>query len=201
MHSLLAVAARIVEREGNQSATFHAGTRALRPPHVPDVSNTSHVVTAQVVVPDGGARGVIRAQGGRYAGWTLYCLDGLLTYCHNIGAPPLFYLRGTEPLTPGAHELRYEFAYDGDGPGKGGAAALFIDEVQVALGRLERTIRTFIVPDCARFDVGVAPCTTVTSEIPVGDNAFTGEIHWVRIETGDRAESAEEREAAALAAQ
>ena len=41
-----------------------------------------------LTVSAAGAEGVICAQGGRHAGWALYCSRGVLTYCHNIGAPP-----------------------------------------------------------------------------------------------------------------
>ncbi|MGH8827421.1 MAG: sulfatase-like hydrolase/transferase, partial [Jiangellaceae bacterium] len=36
------------------------------------IKNKSHAVTAQVVVPAGGAEGVIVAQGGAFGGWSLY---------------------------------------------------------------------------------------------------------------------------------
>ena len=36
------------------------------------MKNKSHAVTAQIVVPDDGACGVIIAQGGAFGGWVLY---------------------------------------------------------------------------------------------------------------------------------
>jgi arylsulfatase len=51
-----------------------------------NVKNTSHAVTAQVVVPEGGASGVLFAQGGAFGGWSLYLRDGIPTYCcHRSG--------------------------------------------------------------------------------------------------------------------
>ena len=49
-----------------------------------NIENKSHAVTAAVVVPDGGAQGVIVSQGGRFAGWSLYAKEEKPTYCYNL---------------------------------------------------------------------------------------------------------------------
>lgn len=43
------------------------------------------------------------------------------------------------PLRTGRHQVRMDFAYDGGGIGKGGAATLFVDGNQVGSARVERT--------------------------------------------------------------
>jgi arylsulfatase len=43
---------------------------------VVNIKNKSHAVTAEVVVPEAGAEGVIIAQGGSIGGWNLYAYDG-----------------------------------------------------------------------------------------------------------------------------
>jgi hypothetical protein len=43
---------------------------------VVNIKNKSHAVTAEVVVPESGADGVIVAQGGSIGGWSLYAKDG-----------------------------------------------------------------------------------------------------------------------------
>ena len=45
--------------------------------------NKSHAVTANITVPDGGADGVIIAQGGAFGGWSIYVKDGRPKYCYN----------------------------------------------------------------------------------------------------------------------
>jgi hypothetical protein len=47
-----------------------------------NTKNKSHSVTAEVVVPEGGATGVIMAQGGAYGGWSLYAHEGKPAYCY-----------------------------------------------------------------------------------------------------------------------
>src|SRR6185369_11079160 len=48
-----------------------------------NVKNRSLSLTADVVIPEGGANGVIIAQAGRFGGWSLYLKDGKPTYCYN----------------------------------------------------------------------------------------------------------------------
>ena len=57
-------------------------------------------------------------------GWAFYLHDGRPTYHYSF----LGLIRATvttaEPLPPGDHQVRVEFAYDGDGLGKGGVATI-----------------------------------------------------------------------------
>src|SRR4030095_15057681 len=57
--------------------------------HLPEncalpLKNKSHSVTAEVVVPEGGAEGVIVAQGSNIGGWSLYAKDGGVKDWHNL---------------------------------------------------------------------------------------------------------------------
>ena len=83
--------------------------------------NKSHAVTAQIEVPEGGAEGVIIAQGGAFGGWSAStprtASRPTATTCSACSGS-----RSTArtPLPPGDHQVRMEFAYDGGGLGKGG---------------------------------------------------------------------------------
>src|SRR5208282_4547962 len=94
---------------------------------VVSIKNKSHSVTAEIVVPEKGAEGVIVAQGGNIGGWCLYAKAGKLKYCYNLLGIQQFYAESASALTPGEHQVRMEFAYDGGGIGKGGTASLFVD--------------------------------------------------------------------------
>jgi arylsulfatase A-like enzyme len=59
-----------------------------------NVKNKSHSVTAAIVVPEGGAEGVIIAQGADIGGWTLYAKGGKLKYCYNWGGFKHFFIEG-----------------------------------------------------------------------------------------------------------
>ena len=68
-----------------------------------------------MIVPDEGAQGVIIAQGGAFAGWSLYAKDGKPTYCYNLLGLQRFKIEGDSALPSGEHQVRMEFAYDGGG--------------------------------------------------------------------------------------
>ena len=58
---------------------------------------------------------MIIAQGGAFAGWSLYLLQGKPKYCHNLAGLMRFYVEGTESVPAGTHQVRMEFAYDDGG--------------------------------------------------------------------------------------
>jgi hypothetical protein len=60
---------------GNRPLLF-GGMGRLSENSVVNIKNKSHAVTAQLIVPDGGASGVIVAQGGAFGGWSLYTHEG-----------------------------------------------------------------------------------------------------------------------------
>jgi arylsulfatase len=66
------------------SEILFGGMGRLSENTVLNVKNKSHAVTAEVVVPEDGAAGVIVAQGGAFGGWSLYAKDGAPTYCYNF---------------------------------------------------------------------------------------------------------------------
>ena len=49
-----------------------------------NVKNRSHAITADVVVPDDGAEGVLISQGSLLGGWVLFAREGRLVYEHNL---------------------------------------------------------------------------------------------------------------------
>src|SRR5690606_32927927 len=120
--------------------------------------------------------GVIIAQGGRFGGWSLYFTEGRPAYAYNYFGMNLYTVRATEPLPPGRHEIRLDFAYDGGGLGKGGTAVLLVDGEKHASGRVARTIPYYFSFD-ETLDVGVDLSTPVTDDYPVLDNEFTGTLH------------------------
>ena len=64
-----AIAGRPDLQAGRTSMRFDPGMTHLMENTVLNVKNRSHVVSAELTIPDGGADGVLVAQGGRFAGW------------------------------------------------------------------------------------------------------------------------------------
>jgi arylsulfatase A-like enzyme len=151
------------------------------------IKNKSHAVTAKLRVPDGGADGVIIAQGGAFGGWTLYAKDGKPAYCYNLLGLRRFKIYGDAAIPAGDHEIRMEFAYDGGGLGKGGTAKLFLDGSPVGEGRLDATVPMIFSGD-ETTDLGQDTGTPVTDDFGSAGRAFTGKIDWVQIDIDEAAE-------------
>src|ERR671924_862708 len=108
------------------SQLLFEGMGRLSENSVLNIKNKSHAVTAQIDLPEAGGHGVVVAQGGAYAGWSLYLHRGRPAYCYNFFGLQRFKIAGEQALAPGEHQLRVEFAYDGGGLAKGGDVALYV---------------------------------------------------------------------------
>jgi len=152
-----------------------------------DLKNKSHSVTAEIEVPEGGANGVIVAQGGAFAGWVLYLHEGKPAYCYNLLGLQRFKTYGNEPVSAGEHQIRVEFAYAGGGLGKGANVVLYVDGAKVGEGALPGTVPLIFSGD-ETTDVGGDTGTPVSDDYGPKDSAFTGRIHWVQLDIDEAAE-------------
>jgi hypothetical protein len=168
---------------GRTTMTLYPGMGHINENTVLNVKNKSHAVTAEITVSDNKATGAIVAQGGRFGGWCLYLKGGVPAYCYNLFGFSHTYARATQPLAPGKHMLRYEFAYDGGGVGKGGTGTLFIDGQRAGQTRIERTV-PFIFSGDDLMDIGKDIGAPVTEDYETPYGRFTGNIAWVRIDIG-----------------
>jgi arylsulfatase A-like enzyme len=148
------------------------------------VKNTSHAVTAQLVVPASGANGVIITQGGAVGGWTLYAHQGRLKYCYNLFGIEYYIINADEAISAGEHQVRMEFAYDGGGLGLGGEVTLYYDGQVVGKGRVEKTQPLAYSAD-EGCDVGLDAGSPASPDYGPTGNKFTGQIKWVQIDLGD----------------
>jgi arylsulfatase len=171
-----------------------------------NIKNKSHAVTAEVVVPESGAEGVIIAQGGITGGWSLYTRDGKPKYCYNFYGLNRYTIEGVSKIQPGVHQVRMEFKYDGGGLAKGGTVTLFVDGKKNGEGRVDQTEPMVFSAD-ETCDVGFESGSPVTYDYPPGGTRFSGEVNWVEIDIGKDAEnldhliSPEERLRVAMAIQ
>jgi arylsulfatase len=171
---------------GNSQLLF-GGMGRLSENSVVAMKNKSHAITAQLDLPDGGANGVIVAQGGAFGGFSLYVKDGKPAYCYNLFGLQRFKVYGADPVPAGEHQVRMEFAYDGGGVGKGGIVALFVDGEQVGEGRVEGTVPMLFSAD-ETTDVGSDSATPVSDDYGPKDSGFTGRVRWVQLDIDAAAE-------------
>ena len=141
-------------------------------------------------MPDGGAEGVIVAQGGAFGGFALYVKDGRPAYCYNLFGLQQFKVYGDGKIPAGEHQVRMEFTYDGGGLGKGGDVALYLDGEQVGSGRVEGTVPMLFSAD-ETTDVGSDTATPVSDDYGPKDSEFTGKVRWVQIDVDAAAEDAD----------
>ncbi len=167
---------------GRTSLTLAEGMTGMMENAFLNVKNRSKTITAEVEVPQGGGHGTILGQGGRFGGWSLYVKNGVPAYDYNFLGLQRSSIAANRPLPAGKSTIRFEFAYDGGGPAKGGRGTLYVNGEQVAQGRIERTQPGMFSAD-ETADVGIDLGTPVVEAIgSEGKSRFTGKIPRVTIE-------------------
>jgi arylsulfatase A-like enzyme len=160
---------------------FFPGMRRMQENSVINTKNKSHSVTAELEIPESGARGVIIAQGGNFGGWSLYMLDGKLKYFYNFVAMRHYEVTAESKLPSGTHQVRMEFNYDGGGLGKGADITLYIDGKEIGKGRVERT-HGYIFSMDETTEIGCDKGEPVSTDYGPRDNEFNGKVKWVQID-------------------
>ena len=119
---------------------FRGDVQNVMPGMIPRIYNRSYAITADLVVPEGGAEGVIVAEADHLGGFTLYVKDGKLTHTYSMMGVLVFTQVAEEDLPTGDVTVRMEFAADGATPATGGEVTLFIDDRPVGKGRMDHTV-------------------------------------------------------------
>jgi arylsulfatase A-like enzyme len=174
------LAGRPIVVHANTQVLF-PGMRRIQENSVISTKNKSHSVTAEIEVPESGAKGVIVAQGGAMGGWSLYAHQGRLKYLYNLLGVQQSGVSADVTLPPGTYQVRMEFAYDGGGLGKGATITLFVDGNKVGEGRVERT-HLFIFALDETTEVGYDAGEPVSEDYPARGNEFSGKVNWVQID-------------------
>jgi arylsulfatase A-like enzyme len=193
-HHVLPIDDRVLERldarsvgrpdlmAGRTSMTLAQSMTGMMESVFINVKNRSKTITAEIEAPASGANGTVLAQGGRFGGWSLYVKDGMPAYDYNFLGLQRSSVAATQPLAPGKATLRFDFAYDGGGAGKGGMGTLFVNGEKVAEGRIEHTQAGMFSAD-ETADVGIDLGTPVVEAIGSEEKSrFTGKIRKVTID-------------------
>ena len=163
--------------------TYYANASRLSETAAPNTKNRSHRITAVIEMPAKGGEGVIVAEGGKSAGFSLYVQGGKLVYHYNWFERERTNLVSNAPLPAGKSTVTAEFAYDGGGLGKGGEVVIGINGKEVGRKRVENTV-------AGRFGIDTFGVGSDTGS-PVTDTykppfPFTGKIERVDIEMGPK---------------
>lgn len=164
-----------------QRFVYYPGGASVEMDAAVNIKNRSHTVTAQVVMPAGGAEGVLLADGGRFGGYSLYVKDGRLCYAYNLLGRARFHIASDERVPDGPCSLAFAFEKAGPEPfGAGGTGRLYINGRQVAEGKLPRTV-PFIFGLGGGLQCGRDAGNPVTEEY-ASPFAFTGTIRRVVVD-------------------
>lgn len=112
--------------------TFYPGLSPVHAAVAPMIYNRPHSITAEVVIPPGGAEGVLLAQGGVSGGYVLYVQGHKLHYVYNYMGLQEFTVTSNLDAPEGECTLRYEFEPTGEpkireGKGTPGRGQLYIN--------------------------------------------------------------------------
>ncbi|MBV9145689.1 MAG: arylsulfatase [Acidobacteria bacterium] len=158
---------------GRSYYTFYPGATHLYGANAPGTRNRTHTFTAYVEMPASGGDGVLVAEGGTGAGYSLYIKDGHPCYTYNYFRREVTTISSPEKLAGGKAVIELNFAYDGGGLGKGAVVTLSINGKKEASAHLSHTVpRAYSFEET--FDVGEDTAS------PVGPYAapfpFTGTL-------------------------
>ena len=164
---------------GRTSLTLYEGMKGMSENVFINVKNTSLSITADVDIPEGGAEGVILAQAGRFGGWSLYLHNGRPTYTYNFIGLERYTIAAPQAVAPGKATIRFDFAYDGGGIGKGGMGTIFVNDQKVAEGRIDRTQCCIFSADEGA-DVGIDDGTPVSEDYKPGEDRASSPARSIR---------------------
>ena len=121
--------------------------------------------------------------GGETGGYAFLVREGQADLPLQLLGLERYTITSSEPLPKGKCTIRFDFAYDGGGMGKGGTGTLSVNGKKVGEGRIEKTVPVFFSTDDT-FDVGEDWGTPVspTYKPPF---RFTGTLKKVTVEASD----------------
>jgi arylsulfatase len=163
--------------------TYYGNNVWLPEPIGPQLFPRGHTITAELIIPSGGADGVIACAGAFSAGWSLYVLDGKPNFRYTFFDIADVNIPGTVALAEGKATLKTEFTPDGSREG-GGTLRLFVNGQPAGEGRIKRSaFRHGLEP----FEVGRDSITPIDPAYKdKGRFEFTGRIEKVTFELGGR---------------
>ena len=79
---------------------------------IPRIYNHSYTISADLVIPDGGAEGVIVAEADHLGGFSLFVQDGMLRHTYSMMGVQVYQQQSDITLPTGEVNVRLEFHAD-----------------------------------------------------------------------------------------
>ena len=157
--------------EPKTSWTYFGNNVWLPEPIGPQLFPRGHTITAELVIPKGGAEGVVTCAGAFSAGWSLYVQDGKPVFRYTFFDIADVTIPGTEAIPEGKVTLKTEFTPDGSKEG-GGTLKMFVNGKSAGEGKLKRSaFRHGLEP----FEVGRDSITPISPDYRT-PFVFTGTV-------------------------
>jgi arylsulfatase A-like enzyme len=124
---------------------FYRGGSPVPFAATPKVYNRPFSITADVVVPEGGAEGILLASGGRVGGYAFFVKDQKLRFVYNYLGRDIFAVASDVAVPTGNVSLRYEFEPTGPpdfavGKGVPARGEVYIDEKLAGAVEMPHTV-------------------------------------------------------------
>ncbi len=120
--------------------TFAGDVQNVQKGLVPRVAGRSYAIEAELVIPEGGAEGVILANADFIGGFGLWVDEqGKLNHTYSFLGIESYRQTSTKPLAAGEVTVKMLFEADEQKPGSGGNVTLWADGEQIGEGRVEKT--------------------------------------------------------------
>jgi arylsulfatase len=165
---------------GKTSFTYYPGAIRIPETSAPNLKMKSHRITVDVNIPDNGAEGVLVAEGGSSAGYTLFIKGDKLVYEYNFLGRAQYTITSTSSVPKGTSRLVFDYEQQGKTWGGGGIGRLSINGQPAGEGTIAMTVPGRF-SGTETFDVGEDLGATV-SESYKGPFKFTGEIKKVTVD-------------------
>lgn len=146
--------------------------------------NSSHRITAELVVPRDGVEGIILSKGGRFGGFALYAKDNHLIYENNAAPfdiePDI--IRSDRPMPTGDVSVVYEFIRDAMPSGKIiGTGRLYINQQLVGEAPLTKLPPAGRLDFLGTFNIGQAKVAPISEHFDLPFK-FTGTLKKVTVQ-------------------
>jgi arylsulfatase len=125
----------------NTRLTFAGDVQNVQRGMIPRIMGRSYAIEAELVIPEGGAEGVIVANADFIGGFALW-VDGAgrATHTYSFLGVETYRQVATEKLPTGQVTVRMVFEADEPKPGTGGQVTLYANDRQIGEGRMPRTV-------------------------------------------------------------
>jgi arylsulfatase A-like enzyme len=169
--------------DGRRELTYLSSEQRIPVADVPPLGTMSYRISADVVIPESGAQGILASCGDRAYGFTWYVKDGHVVYENKAGTHHEMITSRTR-LPPGKVRLVYEFQRDNPTPARGddwdhtaGKGRLYINGVLAG----QASFSSVELSDDRALYVGHATGAAV-SDAYTQPFTFTGGIEQIKVE-------------------